>query len=1033
MKPTTLTISAWGSYPGKATVDFTRFDESGLFLITGPTGAGKTTIFDAICYALYGDVSGKNREKTTVRSDYAPPEAETYVELLFTHNGSRYRILRSPKYERPKKRGDGVTMSNETAEFVEEGNAPIVSINDVNRRVTALLGINYEQFKKIAMIAQGEFLELLIANSKDRVEILRNLFKTEKYEQLQMALSARANGIGKEIDSLRNKMEEAVHLLDAGGREELEQLIASNYPNYDRIIEQTKDLLMEDEQFAASQEHDLLRQNEAIATLISQINEGKAKNETIAKYKAEQLTLTTLCEKEPSIQQTEAMIRQGEQALQVRTEERIYQDSLRQRQDLTDRIEKTAQFIAELKPKLDQKEEEVKAAKNREEQVVPLSTRLSGLKEMITQLGEYDRMGRELSELEASLRQAQEAVQAKAVREKDLLLEKDSYRKESEALEDTEAELARVQVALAEVKSRTEGLRFLQEQERQLHILEQERTRLQEAYQRAAEVAGCVRDLYQDKEEQFRAGMVGIVAKMLQEGMPCPVCGSLEHPCVAGSSDEVPDEQELEMLKKAWEDKHKQRELAYQAAMECNAKADQMAEQVRLAKEKYPQETEEALRMAKREQEEITVREQTLTRQKDRKALLKDMLVKTEEALGKLGEEKILAGEKVAKFQTEIGILQGGRRQLEAVIPGRYIQTEEPVVCLQGDIRVIDEEIHQIKAQVNAATQAWEQTKEEYQSAVNRHENDRKDVKNQEPELLRKKTDYETARLTHGFMEEESYHKALEVVPQLQDLTEQVRLYKEERTRVEHSIENLGSAIGDQVEVDLNALQEKMKVLEDGRGEILTRKEAVGGRISRNRDAIASVAQNQKERSRREASYGVAKELEKVAKGRNPYNLVFEQYVLGSYFEDIIYAANLRLNKMTNGQYELMKVGKVADARTTDSLNLEVLDHHNGKKRPVTTLSGGESFKAALSLALGLSDVVQSSAGGIRIETMFIDEGFGSLDSESLDQALDTLMSLTEHNHLIGIISHVNELKERIENQIVVEKTRAGSAIKAES
>lgn len=828
MRPLYLSLCSFGPYPGEEKIDFTRFGGNGVFLITGPTGSGKTTIFDGITYALFGLTSTQIREKSSLRSDFSVNEKETYAELVFEHKNKEYTIRRSPRYERLKKRGTGVTVSNETALLLEEGKRPLETVSEVNRRIEEILGFNYRQFKQLGMLAQGEFMELLLASSRDRVEIFRDLFQTGDYEELQKRLGERARGLRGRLYDIDSRIDEVIG--QAG-------------------VERTPGKLPEE--LAAE-----------IGALYEQTKKEKKEIEEALREKKKQ---------------KKALEEKGAEYFKLSRELLKEQEKNRKRRDDWQKQEKRA-----------------------EEQ-----------KSIFVSWQEENKARREL-EKEAA---------ASLTEEKQKLL---AGKKEAKGWE---RQLLQADTALKEKKREKEGLKELLKKLADFSKAEKTQKARMDSYTKQKEREEAARNLYQEKEELYRSAAIGLAARFLEEGKPCPVCGSLTHPDKAGVSEAVPDQKEVE--------EHKRR--------------------------------------AEKERE-----------------LLDAVFAETKEALGALKRQ-----EADIKAECEkAGILDEAEGQEKY----RTLQKEEEQCALfLAEWKKKEKEARSVEKKLEALEKQLETLK-------------KKEEKNREKE------EKEAVKLRERLSKEEV--RAAEKKTVL-----------EEGVKAETALQEKLDAAAKKLETDITLLEEEIKTADRLVKELEAKRDGAVTGIGQLKAAWDTLKVRLAERKELEKEYGVWQDLDNVTKGRNKDRLVFEQYVLAVYFEEVLKAANVRLSDMTNGRFELRKIRRVEDARTTNSLDIEIFDHYTGKCRSVKSLSGGESFKAALCFALGMADMIEASIGGIHIDTLFIDEGFGSLDEESLDQALKSLLSLTGQKHFIGIISHVNELKERIDQQIVIEKGRNGSHI----
>lgn len=828
MRPIHMTLSGFGPYPGREEVDFSKLGGKGVFLITGPTGSGKTTIFDGITYALFGAASTQVRDKNSLRSDFAEEETETYVELLFRHKGKEYTIRRSPRYERRKKRGSGVTLSNESALLLEQDARPLETVTEVNKRVEEILGFNYKQFKQLGMLAQGEFMELLLAGSRERVEIFRDLFQTKAYEELQRRLSEEARGLRDRLIDLSSRMDE---VLGQAGFEKTERLLPEE--------------------------------------AVHQVKEDWEKERIGKKQLEEELSKT--------------------------------------RKSLKELEEKGAEYFKLEKELLGEREKNKKRKKEWEERVA----KAASLEAALTEL---------LGKNKAQREKEKKELQA-------LLEERKKGQKKQKELSGWERQLLETEGAIKEKKREEEEVLALLGEFSELSKEQKKQENLKREYEARLKKEKEARARYQEKEELYRRAAIGLAARFLEEGKPCPVCGSLTHPDKAKVSEEVPDQQEVDRYKELAEEERKRLDEAFAVTREHLGALRKREADIRAACErkgiKDEAEGKEKYRLLQEEEKALGLRlKEAKDKEKEAKGLerLLKSLEKQEETLKKQAEKSRLREEKEAE-------------KLREQLSKESLKTAE------------------------------------------------------------KRTVFE----------------------------EGLRLEEEKKERLEATAKRLS--------LDISSLEAERKGLEQKVKELEQRRDFSTARLGQLKTAWETLKIRLAERKELEEKYGVWQDLDNVTKGKNKDRLVFEQYVLAVYFEEVLETANLRLTEMTSGRYEFRKVRKVEDARTTNSLDIEIFDNYTGKCRPVKSLSGGESFKAALCLALGMADMIEASIGGIRIDTLFIDEGFGSLDEESLDQALKSLLSLTGQKHLIGIISHVNELKERIEQQIVVEKGRSGSHI----
>ena len=875
MKPEKLTLSGWGPYKDRAEVDFTGLEGRGLFLIAGATGAGKTTIFDAITYALYGDMSGGMREKNSVRSDFANEDTPTFVELVMRHGGEEYRIVRNPEYMRPKKKKRGksaFTKEKENAVLHLPDGKVIEGGGEVNRKIQEILGLDYRQFKQISMIAQGEFAKLLTASPAEKIRIFREIFSTSIYDGFARELKNRSGELYKRIMECRNKMDENVHMLEMGelGKEEIwagltekgDQDLAQNY-FYEKIIamleeeeKRYRDVLKKAEEEYAFYEKEL-------TGLAEEINAAERMNEKLEKLEEMQKQKGKLLEDRDRIVRTEKELKEAGKAVALRED---YVNCKNAKEALASIEEKIIRSQKDLETCIG-KQEEKRGYYEKQEEVRASYKLLSAYEEKKKQLKDADRRA---GKKEEELRRLQE--------------------------------------------------RYLEQEERT------------ERRKREFETADLA----------YKRAVVGIAARQIREGEPCPVCGSLEHPCVAETAKEAPDEKELQRLQNLYEEERGRLMELHGRAAVCKGEAESQKKQ----REEWAEQKKELESSIDRIPEEVMAVLDAIT-EKEYENILNQyhrLQAQIEEKKKQLARETDEAGKKKERKKELDGLFADGYRKAGFSSLQQYEEALRPAGEMErkeGQVREYYAKVQMIEGRIAS-------------------------------------------------LEEETKGKEREDTAELKARRE------EEAARKQRTLELINAKN--------HSLQEAKKIRR-------------------------SLQEKEKKRKALEKEYGIVKDLDNMASGNNAKRLVFEQYVMAGYFEEILRAANLRLAKMTGGRYELFRREEIGDGRVKDNLEMQVLDYYTGKYRAVKTLSGGECFKASLALALGMSDVIQGYSGGIRVDTLFIDEGFGALDSESLDQSCQTLLSLVEKDRLIGIISHVPELSEKIEKKIIVTKTNVGSRV----
>ena len=1052
MRPLTLTLTAFGAYAGSQTVDFEAAGAGGLFLITGDTGAGKTTLFDGVCYALFGKLTGRVRSEKMIRSDYADDTLETSAQLVFLHRGERWRITRRPAQTRRKKRGEGTTEVPATALLERlEGENPVPVAEgkeSVDAAVEELLGIQVDQFRQIAMIAQNQFAELLNKSGRDRSAILRQVFATERCQQLQQRLKELASAsraeTEKQVDSLRQYLA-GLRLPEEEEVAELTQLLADAGCVWrsGRVLELAEELCRADRDTLAGLEEKIGQLDESIkqsAALVQSAREAGQRAEQLARL-----------EKQLAQQQSEAPRRAEDQARLGRWEAAarlapVWENSEKARLAAEQATRLHAEAQAQLEelntqaPRWEQAREQL--AQN-QQTVARLAVALERQTEALKQYDELDAAkaqqqacARELDRLKHAEQAARklEEQQAAALEQTQTLA--DGLAAALTAAQRVEQELNRWSGAkekMAEVRSRMRDLVKLQKSEQAARrTLEQASDELDKAQQ-----------VYMSADQMFRRDQAGLLARDLTPGQPCPVCGSVHHPSPARGVTGAPNKEELEALAIAMETARTAYNEALQASSTLTAQAGS-------AREQY-------IRQARQVLADL---EQELPPEEDAKTLsrlLLDWDERLDQLLQQAEEEKTECQAKVEAASAAVNQLADDRRQLDqtrqkrselqaqaAQTTARQEIARQQAEKLQADLpHATRAEAEQTlaamqaeKARLDRSTEETRTDLEEYQKALaaaltlqdERQKNDEKAAE----EARRAAQDWSKA-LEAGGMSEEAFRQALHTEEEIKALRRQL----EQEQKVCEETQTLYKQLRDQQQnapapvCQPQELEQAMAEQEQQRAALNGERIRIAGRLEANRQTMADVRTAAGKLEQAQKRQQLIERLDATAGGKLSGGLgkqQFEQYVLAVYFADAVEAANQRLFAMTGGRYQL-ECHQMTAAETKDTLDLDVLDNYTGKVRSVGSLSGGETFQAALALALGLSDVIQNYAGGVELDVLFVDEGFGTLDAESLEQAVTTLHSLVQGQRMVGIISHVPELKSRIENQLVVTKTPGGSTV----
>ncbi len=931
MKPIKLIISAIGPYADvPLEIDFSQFSGKGLFLISGDTGAGKTTIFDAICFALYGETSGHYRDTKNLRSQYAAPGTKSYVDFYFTHQGEEYRIYRQPGYLRAKQRGEGLIEEKEKAVLYCGAETPQEGKTQVDRRIKELLSISFEQFKQIAMIAQGEFWELLNASTQERTEILRTIFMTERYQRLEQKLRERRNAGLNEKKRLENSVVQYFNEAAAGPKSQLaedlqklqEQTAASGGAwNLAAMLDLLQKLIDEDDAENALVQADLQAANQLLDERKKALIEAQANNRLLARLAEHQERQRQLAAQGPTMEgQAQLLQRQKAARREVQPVFQRWQEAQAQAAKTAAAIERQSQALAQ-----------AEAALQRAAAVLTLEQ----LQQAPVQLAEYQKEQDGLQQLAAEV-------------EKLLKVEWPGYEAE-------EIKLQRKQSAYLDGR-------------REYEQLEQQ---------------------YKQQEQILESCRAGILAQTLLEGQPCPVCGSTNHPRPAQLPAEAVTEADL-----------KQSKDALKRALQAKDKLLREVENARGVLQKQDeQQREKAL--------QCLVAVNLLVGEVDRQAL--QLLLQQAQAG--------LAAQVDANRQKQRELGQKCLAYIEATLPQNAARPGS------------------VKQAIELAQRAAAEVQRLQSTAAGSLETLRQSLREQQTGVEACQAEFTAVLQEKGFADEAQFKSLLATEEEIGQTEKTLNQYHQAvQTNKEQLAQSTEDAKG-RVLVDEAALQQQVQAQAQLAADLQTESNLLQTRLTQNGRLQQNIAAQKEPLAAACQESQLCSQLYNLISGNisEKNKITFEQYIQAAGFDNIIAAANRRLLPMSDGQFELFRVQEAGNKRSKASLDLEVQDNFTGQRRPVGNLSGGESFKASLSLALGLSDTVSGDLGGVQMDVLFVDEGFGTLDRKSIENALDILLSLSGANKLVGIISHREELVENIPQQIRVRKSKNGSSIEIDT
>ena len=915
MRPLKLTLSAFGPYAGKTDFDFDKLGTGGLYLITGDTGAGKTTIFDAITYALYGDPSGNNREVSMFRSKYADLETPTFVKLTFKYKDNEYVVKRNPEYERASQRGSGVTKQTAGVELTLPDKKVLTKTKEVDTAIKNIMGIDKNQFCQIAMIAQGDFLKLLLAPTKERIEIFRHIFKTKLYSDLQNKLKQEASSLDNNCLQIRQSITQYIAGINCD-ESSLHCVQVSKAKNnelpIDECISLLENLLAEDSQ-----------SEEKTADEISNIEK-----------QADKIKLNI--QQGESISRAKVLLEQTQALLEKLSSEKITLaatlDEENKRSVEIEKLTKDSATISAQLPEYDELSQKQTALAKNISLIEQNNLTLNKAKTDI------DTLKSQIESLNAEAKTLEKCGEQKIILENNILSLNDRLSKLQQLLQSMEA----------------------------LKKNHEEHKKAVQIYKERQANVDSLDASYKEGHKLYLDAQAGILAESLKENMPCPVCGSLSHPKKASKPVDVPTKDELDALQNRISAANKEVEMASQAAGKLNGAINEKMES-------------------------------TLTSIKE---LLGDINMNSATDIAKENISELQA--KIKSINSEIKQLNKNisrKDSIEKILPQSTKRLEE----LQDNINTISNTVTTYTSDNKAIEERIESLKSKLLFSSKLEADAR--IKNNNDTVLKIQNAIELA------------------TKRLNECNE--KLASANATKVE-----LSKQLEGKEEINLENEKNKLYELERNIKRLRAYKEEIHSRIVNNQSNYKNINLKSDELIEAEKQYTIVKSLSDTANGNitGKDKIMLETYIQMHYFDRIISRANARLVIMTGGQYDLVRRKEAASKMGQSGLDLDVIDHYNGTERSVKSLSGGESFKASLALALGLSDEIQSSAGGIQLDTMFIDEGFGSLDEDSLAQAMNALASLASSNKLVGIISHVGELKQKIDKQIIVKKDKTGGS-----
>lgn len=1014
MKPLRLEIQAFGPFAERQVIDFSLLGETPLFLINGQTGTGKSSILDAICFALYGVTTGGEREARQMRCDHADPDVLTEVVFDFAIGAEAYRIERIPEQERPKKSGDGTTTQKPAGkmwrlEGAEEGALLVPkNVSEIDKQVQGILGLKAEQFRQVMVLPQGKFRDLLMEDSAGREVIMKQLFQTQIYTEIEKELSERGKDIRKEMEGLNNQIKGILQSLEASTLDDAREML--------KIHEG-------DREIAGKQRDQAAKAHKDASDKLVQGSRANAKFEEVDRL---QKQLSEHQVKHEQIKQLEGAIMLARQALRIKP--------------LLDTYEREVQSEKDLQGQLDSSAKELGAA---EAEKTAVDRTFS---EAQAEQVKVEGWNRELTVLERHLSQAQELT-----KERQLLESASSEYKAAEAalnqsntsfkdienrLKDGEVQSTELSEAIKVLPAKREECKqFIErgKKRRQLEALKAEMSKESNVADTLKKELETAEKAYQEDEitakdvtRQWHLGQAALLAQELEPGQPCPVCGSEDHPQPAEPEDGalVTNEQKnaaaaqadksrglVESARSAWQEQDKKVAV-------LNGQVNEQRDVLSVDADQTIESFEERYRGIKADVDDLELKEKQLeelttsitSMRKDR-----EELSKTIEAQDK---EEQTHRDQVVSLQAQVDAK-------EKELPEKYRDPESITTAQQ----TLSKQVEVVKARFKSAQQAQKDADETVAKAKAKQASLGDQLGKAQSKAEQAQSQWQSALDSSAFDSQDAYTEALTEESEIQRMDGECNQYHQDTQSLKGALKQAEQELAGKQRLDLSSLESAEAVSKDALNESQKKWDNVNAKYQKFKTDIGQVEKINQDNADLNESYQVVGTLGELATGQWGNRINLQRFVLGVLLDQVLESASTRLLSMSDGRYQLLRKFDKAKGNRASGLDMEVLDSYTGLSRAVATLSGGESFMAALSLALGLSDIVQGYAGGIKLDALFIDEGFGSLDQDSLDLAIKTLVDLQSSGRMIGVISHVSEMKEQMPIRIDVNKSTSGSTL----
>ncbi|MHA6252333.1 AAA family ATPase [Oceanobacillus sp. CAU 1775] len=1021
MKPIKLTMTAFGPYKNTEVIDFTELDDHHLFVISGNTGAGKTTIFDGISFALYGSASGQDRGETKLlRSDFADDDVHTAVELEFLLKGKHYRILRQPGHIKTGNK----SKTGEKYEFYQINGTEEIScvdrqiVSEINEKVEEIIGLTQDQFKQIVMLPQGEFRKLLTSDTENKEAILRRLFKTESYKAINETLKNKRSEADITYKQDVHQRDELINNIPAilPIREDaiLKEVLSADFYNSSQVLEALAEEAVYFENKITIDDANYKQAVEKSSKKQKELHEASRLNEQFLELEAKEKQLTELESKREEIEEKEKKLIAAEKANAIYMYEHARNQVVEDEKEKTKELESGKDNFQKAEIALDKAKDTYTSEENKKDEREEIAKTLSNLESYLPIVKGLEENKQEVARLQKNETDLKEKLK--------ILQEKLT---ESEKLTDeNKNEIKQLTLEIDKLADKKLELRNLLDQAKvfeKYRKLLQEITEAEKEYRQQLNTYEALKFNYNNKESMWLDNQAFVLAEHLEDGKSCPVCGSTHHPHKAPSHTESISRNELAKLKKELE----LVEASYQkVSIHLQSRKTQFLE----VKEELTVYTTDFETIDK-QFDDLVLTGKEVRAAVEKWEQLKETLVKKKEKEEELFKQRTGFEQNYKAMQEQYQQESIALSSAQAVLNERRSKIPEELQTL----KILEQRIEATKLIKNKLENAWETAQKELQAkkeAFTKREADFIHLSKQLGELETKRIqatkEFEIKLVEQDFKDEAAYLTAKMSEQERANLRQEIETYKQTRLLITQSVKDLQKELEGKKQINLEELQLEVTQLQENYEKALQELNQTKNNYKEATDLQSKIILAEEKLMESEAYLSLLTDLYDTLRGQNSRKISFERFLQMEYLEQIIHSANLRLQKLSNNQYYLTRSDRQESHGKQSGLALDVYDSHTGQTRDVKSLSGGEKFHAALSLALGMSDVIQSFQGNISIDTMFIDEGFGSLDEEALTKAIDALIELMESGRMIGVISHVKELKDIFPAILEVKKSKEG-------